>query len=67
MHKTPMMDAACVLATLVPDLVDERGDEPRWQIFDRERYDSLSNGERAAYDLARELWTGGGVDRKSVV
>lgn len=56
-----MMEAARVVATLVPGLVDERTELVRWDNFDREAYERLSTGERAAYDLARELWTGGGT------
>jgi hypothetical protein len=60
-HRTPMMEAARVVATLVPNLVDEVNDDILWHTFDRVRYDSLSSGEQAAYDLARELWTSGGT------
>ena len=54
-----MQDAAWIVATLVPNLVDEHEEMPRW--FTVAEYEQLSSGERAAYDLARDLWTGGGT------
>lgn len=59
-RRTPMMEAARVVASLVPGLVDEANDDVLWHVFDHARLDTLSSGERAAYDLARELWLGNG-------
>lgn len=62
MKPTPMQEAARVVAKLVPGLVDDDTEELQWWRFqDIPTYRSLSSGEQAAYDLARELWTGGGT------
>ena len=61
MARTPLASAAVHVLRLVPDCVlepDQDDSLARVRWLDVDQYRSLSTGEQAAYDIARELWLG---------
>jgi hypothetical protein len=60
MPKTPLMVAAILISELVPRGVETLGELEVVREFPPSEYDLLSQGERAAYEIARDLWLGDG-------
>jgi hypothetical protein len=56
-NRLPIYDAALMLATGVPGAISEAG---RFHALRPDSYARLSTTEKAAHDLAYELWLGNG-------